>query len=130
MLTTDGELGELVAKTLEDRAVALVGRDEVLLRSLLHDDFSYTNASGERFDADGYVGLTIAGPLVWVRQDTRVGSIVRAGDVVVVAADVADDVRVEDSLHSWEFTSTQVYVVDPDGLRYLAGHTGPAVGPG
>jgi len=124
--SADDEIGDLVASALEDRARALVTRDEALLRSLLHDDFAYTNASGQRFDADGYVGLTVAGDLAWVRQTTRVLSVVREAGVVIVTADVIDDVRHEGALHSWEFTTTQVYVSGPGGLRYLAGHTGPA----
>ena len=141
--TDHTRLHELVARALDDRAHALTTADEGLLRSLLHDEFCYTNASGHRLDADGYVALTITGALRWKRQQTRVRSLIRVGDVGVITADITDEVVMDGTLHSWEFASTQVYEIDVDGFlprgphrpsgRHLARVAGPVMheqGPG
>ena len=124
--TDNAHLHERVVRALDDRARALTTADEGLLRSLLHDEFCYTNASGHRLDADGYVALTITGALRWTRQRNRLRSLIRVGDVGVITADITDEVVMDGTLHSWEFASTQVYEIDVDRLLYLAGHTGPA----
>ncbi len=121
----DPALHEAVQIALAGRSRAIVARDADALRDLLHPLFSYTNASGSVLDREGYLDLTVRGPLRWHDQRVDVGSVTRAGEVVVVTGLVEDEVQVEGDVHVWTFATTQVYVEESGRLLYLAGHTGP-----
>ncbi len=122
----DPALHEAVQTALTCRSRALVARDADALRDQLHPLFTYTNASGSVLDLDGYLDLTVRGTLRWRDQRVDVGSVTRAGEVVVVTGLVEDQVQVGSDVHVWTFATTQVYVEEAGRLVYLAGHTGPA----
>ena len=122
----DPALHEAVRGVLRARSRALAARDAAALRDALHPLFTYTNASGSVLDREGYLDLTVRGPLHWRDQRVEVGSVTRASDVVVVTGVVEDRVALEGEEHVWTFATTQVYVEDSGRLLYLVGHTGPA----
>jgi hypothetical protein len=116
--------GEVLA-LVDARAAALAAQDWAVVEAQLHPDFVYTNSRGEQLSKAAYLDFLRDGPLRWRRQSLESPSVVTLGDVAVVAAIVVDDLLVDGDPHVLRFATTQTYVRDQDGWRYLAGQTAP-----
>jgi hypothetical protein len=108
----------------ESRAAALVDQDPEALAAMLHPDFLYVTASGQRLDRAGYVTFCLDSGIRWQSQHLTGVATRIVGTTGVLAGDVVDDVILEGVPQQWRLTTTQTYVWDQAWL-YLAGHTAP-----
>jgi ketosteroid isomerase-like protein len=107
----------------ERRAQALADQDWETLEAQLHREFVYVTAQGGRLDRDGYVAFVRDGPLRWEEQRLEEVQVTETGGVAVLTATVHDRLLVDGERHALTFVTTQTYVRDAGGWRYLAGHT-------
>lgn len=114
-----------VLAVIQARAAALPVQDWAAVEAQLHADFVYTNSRGEHLSKPDYLDFLRNGPLRWRRQSLESPAVVVVGDVAVLAAVVVDDLIVDGEPHVIRFATTQTYVRDQDGWRYLAGQTAP-----
>ena len=92
------------------RTAALVEGDVEQMTEILADDFTYTNASGESCDRDGYVASYVGSPdLVWLPGVLRAGD-PAYGDTAVVTLDVHDRAIWQGEPFEGDFRSLFVYV--------------------
>ena len=116
---------EEVLEAARARARALAERDWAAVEAALHPDFVYTNAQGIRIGRDQYLAFVRDGPLRWREQRLEDARVVVSGATAVLTARVIDDVEVDGEPYELRFATTQTYVREAGGWRYLAGQTGP-----
>jgi len=115
---------DAVAALVAARSAALVAGDAEAMARILADDFTYTNASGDTCDRDGYLAGYVTSPeLVWQSQDST-GPLVRVyGDTAVVTLDVSDRATWRGEPFGGEYRSLYVYVRRDGVWRCVAGQT-------
>jgi ketosteroid isomerase-like protein len=112
---------------LRARSTALVQKDAAFFRRVLADDFTYTNASGAVLDKAAYLESYIESQAIqWQAQELDDVDLRLYGGVAVVTCRIHDRATFQGEAFDRHFRSTQVFVQQPDGWRYVAGHTSPA----
>ena len=117
---------EEIRKVLEAKASALLRRSADDMAALLHPDFVYVNAGGNRLDKAAYidVGCT-SGRLIFREQKVSELEVRQAGDVAIAT------MRLDDRFFSqWEgrevsgtFLSLCVFSRKEGSWQWLAGQT-------
>ena len=80
-----------MAARVAARTAALVEGDVERMTEILAEDFTYTNASGESCDREGYLAAYVGSPdLVWLSQASSEPVVRTYGDTAVVTLDVHD----------------------------------------
>ena len=114
---------DTVVELAARRGLALARRDWDAVASQLHPRFVYVNANGHRLDHDAYLEFLSAGPVRWRAQTLQDAAVTATAAVAVLTAVVVDDVLHQGEPATWEFVTTQTYVLEREAWRYLAGHT-------
>jgi hypothetical protein len=117
--TTD----ELI-QLLNTRSTALVEGNLEFFEQILTDDFIYTNAGGKVFDKATYLEFFIkSGKMKWQTQELDDFNIRRYGNIAVIICRIYDQASYQGKEFEGYFRSTQVFVKQSDGWRYVAGQT-------
>jgi uncharacterized protein (TIGR02246 family) len=115
---------EAVAAQVAARSEALVAGDVERMRTILSDDFTYTNASGGSCGRDEYIASYVASPdVAWVAQEASAPQIRIYGDAAVVTLDVHDRATRQGEPFEGRFRSLFVYVRRDDRWLCVAGQT-------
>ena len=113
-----------MAARVAARTAALVEGDVERMTEILAEDFTYTNASGDSCDREGYLAAYVASPdLVWLSQASSEPVIRTYGDTAVVTLDVHDRATWQGEPFAGEFRSLFVYVRRDGVWRCVAGQT-------
>ncbi len=115
---------DALAAVVAARSEALVAGDAERMKTILADDFTYTNASGLTCDRDEYVASYVGSPdLVWLAQESTEPDIRVFGDAAVISLDVHDRATWRGEPFEGYFRSLFVYVRREGTWRCVAGQT-------
>lgn len=115
-----------VLAAARQRAEALAGQEEALLRDLLHPEFCWISHKGDWFDRDTYLDSNRRGAIVWHAQELRDPEVRVVGDTAILRCLVVDTVDVgSGQLERFAMPMTQTWILRGGRWVLLAGHAGP-----
>jgi hypothetical protein len=114
-----------VLRAAAARASALADGDGERLAELLHADFRWTSHVGETFRRQEYIERNTQGQTIWQSQQLDKAEVVVIGEAAVLFAEVTDVILRDEDQLTFQMPVTQVWVLQDDDWKCLAGHAGP-----
>ncbi len=109
---------------LELRADALINKNVDFFNETLHDNFLYTNSSGNTLNKQEYINnYLLSKKFNWKNQEMQDKKIMVHGNFFIIKCIIHDVFDYEDYQFDVNFKSTQVFKNEDDKWIYLVGHT-------